>query len=148
MFLEMICVKIYTIGFTKKTLEEFIRRLKKNRIQLIVDVRLNTSSQLSGFAKTPDLEFILRQFGIKYISLKNLAPDKEMLKKYREDKNWEEYENDFKLLMDKRNAKKILEELDLDNVISCFLCSEDKPNYCHRRLVAEMMGNKFEIVHL
>ena len=141
-------MKIYTIGFTKKTLEEFVTRLKKNGVQRIVDIRLNDTSQLSGFAKSPDLAFILKQFGIEYVSVKSLAPDKPLLDKYQKDKNWEEYEAGFKALMNSRNAKEMLNNLQLNKKISCFLCSEDKPEKCHRRLVAEMVANDFEIVHL
>ena len=141
-------MKIYTIGFTKKTLEDFITRLKKSNIQRIVDIRLNDSSQLSGFAKSPDLAFILKQFGIEYISAKSLAPDKALLDKYQKDKNWKEYEANFKALMNARNAKDTLNNLQLDKKTSCFLCSEDKPEKCHRRLVAEMLDKNFEIVHL
>lgn len=141
-------MKIYTIGFTKKTLEDFITRLKKSNIQRIVDIRLNNSSQLSGFAKSHDLEFILKQFGIEYISVKSLAPDKALLDKYKKDKNWKEYEANFIVLMNTRNAKKTLNDLQLDKKTSCFLCSEDKPEKCHRRLVAEMLDKNFEIVHL
>ena len=39
--------QIYTIGFTKKTAEEFFELIKKNNITLIIDVRLNNTSQLS-----------------------------------------------------------------------------------------------------
>jgi len=141
-------MKIYTIGFTKKTLEEFVTRLKKSGVQRIVDIRLNDTSQLSGFAKSPDLAFILKQFGIEYVNVKSLAPDKTLLDKYQKDKNWEEYETGFKALMSVRNAKETLDKLQLDKIISCFLCSEDKPEKCHRRLVAQMLGNDFEIVHL
>jgi uncharacterized protein (DUF488 family) len=141
-------MKIYTIGFTKKTLEDFITRLKKSDVQRIVDIRLNDSSQLSGFAKSHDLEFILKQFGIEYISVKSLAPDKALLDKYQRDRNWKEYEANFKALMNARNAKRTLNDLQLDTKTSCFLCSEDKPEKCHRRLVAEMLDRSFEIVHL
>lgn len=140
--------KIYTIGFTKKTLEDFIKRLKDAGVQRIIDIRLNNSSQLSGFAKSPDLEFILRQFGIEYISVKELAPDEALLSKYRKDKNWHEYETGFKALLDSRNAKKILSDLQLDKKVSCLLCSEDRADKCHRRLVAEILNEDFEIIHL
>jgi uncharacterized protein (DUF488 family) len=141
-------MKIYTIGFTKKTLEDFITRLKKNGIQRVVDIRLNDTSQLSGFAKSPDLAFILKQFGIEYVSVKSLAPDETLLDKYQKDRNWEDYEAGFRALMKARNAEETLSNLQLDKKISCFLCSEDKPEKCHRRLVAEMLDDDFEIVHL
>jgi uncharacterized protein (DUF488 family) len=140
--------KIYTIGFTKKTLKDFITRLRNAGVQRIVDIRLNNSSQLAGFAKSPDFEYMLNQFGIEYISVKELAPDQALLDKYRKDKKWDEYEVNFKALMNARNAKKILSELQLDKKASAFLCSEDKPEKCHRRLVAELLNGSFEIIHL
>jgi uncharacterized protein (DUF488 family) len=141
-------MRIFTIGFTKKTLEDFITRLKRAEIQRVIDIRLNNISQLSGFAKSPDLAFILKHFGIEYISVKRLAPDKTLLENYRADSNWTVYETNFKELMTQRNAKKILDDLQLDKKTSCFLCTEDTPEHCHRRLVAEMLDNSFEIVHL
>ena len=133
---------IYTIGFTKKTLKDFVTRLRNAGVQRVVDIRLNNSSQLAGFAKSSDLEFILDQFGIEYISVKELAPDEALLSKYRKDKNWSEYEINFKVLMESRNARKILSGLQLDKKVSCLLCSEDRADKCHRRLIAEMIGGR------
>ena len=44
-------MEIYTLGFTKKTAEEFFRILKNNRIKRLIDIRLNNVSQLAGFTK-------------------------------------------------------------------------------------------------
>ena len=49
-------MKIFTIGFTKKTAKEFFEILRNNNIGKLVDVRLNNSSQLAGFAKGKDLK--------------------------------------------------------------------------------------------
>ncbi len=46
---------IYSIGFTKTTAESFFTRLIENHVQRVLDVRLNTRSQLAGFAKGRDL---------------------------------------------------------------------------------------------
>ena len=45
------CMKLYTIDFTKKSAEKFLKSIKNANIRLLVDVRLNNNSQLSGFAK-------------------------------------------------------------------------------------------------
>lgn len=142
-------MKVYTIGFTKKSLEEFIALLKKNEIQKIVDIRLNPSSQLSGFAKAEDLQYTLKRESISYEHVKELAPNEIILKKYRDDKNWESYEKRFKELMEQRNAKEILKRLVKEGKVICLLCSEAKPDKCHRRLVAELLKeDKIEIIHL
>ena len=48
---------IFTIGFTKHTAESFFEKLKKNKIEILLDIRLNNTSQLSGFGKYPDIKF-------------------------------------------------------------------------------------------
>jgi uncharacterized protein (DUF488 family) len=50
-------VEIYTIGFTQTTAEHFFGRLKAAGVKRLLDVRLNNSSQLAGFAKAQDLPF-------------------------------------------------------------------------------------------
>ena len=42
-------IKIFTIGFTKKTAEEFFSKLQAAGVKRIIDVRLNNVSQLAGF---------------------------------------------------------------------------------------------------
>ena len=52
-------ITIYTIGFTKKTAEQFFELLRKHNVKRIVDIRLNNTSQLASFAKMPDLKYFL-----------------------------------------------------------------------------------------
>jgi len=139
---------IYTIGFTKKSLEEFINLLKKNSIQKLLDIRLHNSSQLSGFAKSDDLIFVLKLFKIGYEHVSELAPEQEMLKSYRKSKDWDDYERKFKALMEQRNAKTILKKILEKGETICLLCSEDKADKCHRRLVAELLKDEIRIVNL
>ena len=51
-------MKIFTIGFTKKSAEQFFGSLHLAGVKRVVDVRLNNVSQLAGFAK----KMILRTF--------------------------------------------------------------------------------------
>jgi hypothetical protein len=43
-------IKLFTIGFTKKTAEEFFTRLLRAGVKRVIDIRLNNVSQLAGFA--------------------------------------------------------------------------------------------------
>ena len=54
-------MEIYTIGFTQTTAEHFFGRLKAAGVQRLLDVRLNNSSQLAGFAKAKDLPYFLSE---------------------------------------------------------------------------------------
>lgn len=59
------------------------------------------------------------------------------------------YENSFMDLLIKRNIQEKAKDLLRDG--DCFLCSEDTPEYCHRRLVTEYLKKKIkeiEIEHL
>ena len=143
--------KIYTIGFTKKSASEFFGMLKESGAKRLVDVRLNNVSQLAGFAKRDDLEYFLRQIcRMDYVHMPNLAPTKEMLDAYRkEHRDWQTYKREFLALMDARRVAKLGIKRIMSN--ACLLCSEDTPDRCHRRLVAEYLRRHWgdvEITHL
>ena len=54
-------MKLYTIGFTKKSARRFFELIKLHNIDVLVDVRLNNKSQLAGFTKEEDLEYFLSE---------------------------------------------------------------------------------------
>ena len=137
-------INIYTIGFTKKKAEYFFEKLKKAGVKRIVDVRLNNVSQLAGFAKKDDLIYFLKQLGgIDYIHIPELAPTKDILDTYKKYKgDWTTYERKFIKLMDERHIENKIPKEVLNE--GCLLCSEDKPHYCHRRLVAEYLNKKWD----
>ncbi len=143
-------MKIFTIGFTKTTAENFFSRLKRSGARRIVDVRLNNKSQLAGFAKRDDLSYFAESLcGMGYRHMPELAPTQDILDAYKKKKGpWSEYEEKFLDLMAERQIERIDRE-QLDG--GCLLCSEDKPHHCHRRLVAEYLHQKWgdvEIVDL
>lgn len=136
---------IYTIGFTQKTAERFFDLLRSAKVEKVVDVRLNNSSQLAGFAKRQDLIFFLREIcHAEYVHLPDLAPTQQMLDAYKKTGgSWSVYESDFLALMsDRRVEKSVSRELVSD---ACFLCSEHDAHFCHRRLVAEYLSRKWEV---
>lgn len=147
-------MKLYTIGFTKKSAEEFFTLLKKHSIKKVIDIRLNNGSQLAGFSKGKDLEYFLREIcGIEYEHNISLAPTKGILDNYKQKKiSWFDYEEQFKSLLVNRNIKDNLNRhTDKNDDGICLLCSEELANYCHRRLVAEFLKSlnpEIEIIHI
>lgn len=144
-------IKLYTIGFTKKTANQFFELLIKHQVSKLVDIRINNVSQLAGFAKGTDLEYFVNQIlKIPYIHIKDFAPTKELLKDYQGGKiNWLEYQKIYNQLIEKRNIILKYNINQFNN--ACFLCSEELPNECHRRLLVEYFKEKIgdiEIVHL
>lgn len=144
-------MKIFTIGFTKKSAQEFFELLRASGARRLIDVRLNNVSQLAGFAKRGDLAYFLRHIcNMDYVHLTELAPTQELLNGYRKRRiSWSEYEALFLELMKQR---RIEETVPRDLVADgCLLCSEHKPGRCHRRLVAGYLAGHWgdvEIVHL
>jgi len=144
-------VKLLTIGFTKKSAEEFFSRLLNAGVKRVVDIRLNNTSQLAGFAKASDLKYFLHAIGgIDYIHVAALAPTQDILDDFKKSKgSWEQYELAFNALIADRRVSETVPKDILDS--GCLLCSEHTPEHCHRRLVAEYLRDRWgdiEIVHL
>lgn len=145
--------KIFTIGSTRKTAEEFFRLLEDNGVEKIVDVRLNNASQLLAFAKYPDIEFFLRRIaGIEYFQDIYFTPTERMLDSYKKKFiTWKQYEEAFAALMASRDIDDYIRKNYAGEENYCLLCTEPTPENCHRRLVAEKIKEVFgdvEIVHL
>ncbi|MBP7793198.1 MAG: DUF488 domain-containing protein [Candidatus Goldbacteria bacterium] len=142
-------MNLYTIGFTKKTAEQFFETLKNNGIKKLIDIRLNNKSQLAGFTKSENLKYFLHKlYGIEYSYMKEFAPTKQILNDYKKKKiNWDNYTQQYNELLKKRNIE-ITPEFFKD---ACLLCSEDEADKCHRRLAAEYIAGKvrgIKIIHL
>lgn len=144
-------MKVFTIGFTKTSAESFFGRLQRAGVKRVLDVRLNNVSQLAGFAKKDDLRYFLMAIaGIDYVHEPRLAPTQDMLDAYKkEGGDWSDYERRFLALMVDRHIEATVPRSLVEG--ACLLCSEDKPKYCHRRLVVEYLQEKWggiEVVHL
>lgn len=143
--------RVYTIGFTKKSLRQFIDLLRGAGVSTVIDVRLRNTSQLAGWSKYPDFAYLLEEgFGITYEHHPELAPTDELLDGYKQNRDWQAYEDEFRQLLVARNpeveARGLMQK---DNV--CLLCAEPTADKCHRRLVAEYLADLqpgTEIEHL
>jgi uncharacterized protein (DUF488 family) len=144
-------VKVFTIGFTRKSAREFFDKLRRPGLARLVDVRLNNVSQLAGFSKRDDLQFFCEAIlSIEYVHLPELAPTQAMLDEYKKiHGDWADYERKFLGLMAERKIEDHVAREVIDG--GCLLCSEATPDYCHRRLVAEYLQSKWgevEIEHI
>jgi uncharacterized protein (DUF488 family) len=144
-------MKLFTIGFTKKSAEQFFTSLASAGVKRLVDVRLNNVSQLAAFTKKEDLRYFSKAIcDIDYLHVPEFAPSKDMLDAYKKKKAiWAEYELQFLELIESRHIEDRLPQSKLER--ACLLCSEESPEHCHRRLVAEYLQKKWpgvEIQHL
>ena len=148
-------IRLLTIGFTKKSAEQFFALLVDAGVGKVMDVRENRTGQLFGFAQERDLRFFVpRLTGAVYEVEPLLAPAPEIRDAYKATKDWAAYERSFQqMLQQRRSAELILPERFA--APTALLCSEPTPEKCHRRLVAEYfaelwrpLGHAVEITHL
>lgn len=117
-----------------------------------MDIRLHPDGQLAGFTKKGDLRYFLKELiHCEYRHIERLAPTDDILKIYRNDKNWDNYQVEFLALLDQRGIPETLDSTLFEEKTCCLLCSEPTPEKCHRRLVAELLAQIWEnvtIIHL
>jgi uncharacterized protein (DUF488 family) len=147
----MSVIKLYTIGFTKKSAEKFFSLLCDAGVKRVVDVRLNNTSQLAGFAKRDDLRYFLKEIcKIDYLHLPDLAPTQEILDEFKKNKgDWTVYKKKFRALLTQRRVEQKMQKTIQHS--DCLMCSEESPQHCHRSLIAEYLQEKWgniEIRHL
>jgi uncharacterized protein (DUF488 family) len=146
-------VKLYTIGFAGKSAERFFGILTKNGVQKVVDVRVRPSGQLAGFASKRDLPYLLSQLvsaDCEYVHVLEFAPTAEMMRQYRDRRDWPGFARSFEDLLDERRIPGSLPS-GLIVAGSCLLCAEESAEACHRTLVAERLRRfmpDVEVVHL
>lgn len=144
---------IYSIGFTKTTAQNFFERLIDAGVVRVLDVRLNTGSQLAGFAKGRDLPYFLMRLGdIAYEHEPMLCPTQQILESFKRDKamSWAQYEHEFLGLMDARHVADRLDAAAFQEP-TALLCSEATAEHCHRRLVIDYLARHWpdvKAVHL
>lgn len=144
--------RVFTIGFTQKSAKNFFDLLVGAGVRRVIDVRLNNSSQLSGFAKKDDLGFFLTKVAdIEYCEAKDLAPSKLILSGYQKGElSWEQYEQQYVSEISRRGVERLIDASLFEG--GCLLCSEHKPHRCHRRLAVEYLNScwdqSLEIKHL
>lgn len=130
---------LYTIGFTQKGAERFFGMLRAAGVRTLLDIRARPDSQLAGFARARDLQWLLGALcGITYRHVPALAPSAELLSDYRAGKvGWPDYEARYLDTLDGDAVFAQLSGAELDR--ACLLCAEPTPEQCHRRLAGEWL---------
>lgn len=145
-------MEVYTIGFTKKPAAEFFETLRSAGVRRLLDIRLNNTSQLAGFAKRDDLDYFFRAIcGGEYVHEPLLAPSPDLFEAYKKRKgSWTDYERGFLELMADRRIEDRIDRAGFATP-TVLLCSEPTADRCHRRLVADYLRDRwgdFRVVHL
>lgn len=133
---------VFTIGYEGSSIENYLNRLIRNDIKIVIDVRNNPFSMKKGFSKNL-LKNILNKMKIEYVHFKELGIPSALRKEYLTAQNmnhaglFEIYRKD--ILPNNRNAlDKITDYMGKYGkiVLTCF---EKDPNYCHRSIIADFL---------
>lgn len=146
-------IRLYTIGSGGRSAESFFLTLRRAGIRRLIDIRLHNTSHLAGFTKQQDLRFFLKEIcQATYVHEPRLAPTEDLLSGYHKKTiTWAELESRFRSLLESREIDAFLDPQSFRVTPSVLLCSEPKPDKCHRGLVAEYlkrMWGEVLIIHL
>ena len=125
--------------------------LKESNITKIIDIRNIIPRNLPDFPKD-DLRYFLKEIcDAEYEHETSIATPETLLNKYKKDHDWGYYEKEFNKLLRDPSLKKTYDRILEDKHTICLLCSENKPDKCHRRLILEYIKNNIQdikIIHL
>jgi uncharacterized protein (DUF488 family) len=132
---------IATIGYEGISVDEFLVRLKRHRIALLVDVRDLPLSRKRGFSKSA-LSKSISLVGIQYQHMRELGCPKPIRDLYRLDSDWNRYLKSFKEHLRRQSgAVGTLAALAQSSRVA-LVCYEADPEMCHRTIVARAAASR------
>ncbi|MDR2148145.1 MAG: DUF488 domain-containing protein [Tannerella sp.] len=144
---------LYTIGYEGISLEEYLNRLLKNDIKILVDVRCNPLSMKYGFSKS-QLQRYCGNLGIQYVHFPEVGIQSEQRQKLNTQADYDKLfavyrQNNLTKTTD--TQEKILNLLK-ENKRIALTCFEVNINQCHRKHLAEAIESlpnfEYEVKHI
>jgi len=150
---------IATVGVYQSSLDDFLDKLKRHRVAMVVDVRQRRGVRGPEYAwaNSLRLQAALKQAGIQYRHVPELAPTTELRQlQYREDERLnvgkrsrvelaEEYRRRYlREVLDPVNLGAVLESLP-DEATTALLCVERDARACHRSLIAARLQAQYGV---
>lgn len=121
--------------------QDFFDQLEAWHVDMVVDIRLKNTSQLSGFTKLHDLEYFThRILNADYAHDVEFSPAATTLDKYlKHEIDWKQYFADYREEMEERNAIPVfLERYGLYDSVAIIGTATDKRR-SHAEVLQEMV---------
>ena len=144
---------LYTIGYEGISLEEYLVRLLKNNVKVLVDVRRNPLSMKYGFSKSR-LKRYCANLGIKYQHIPEVGIESAQRQTLN---NQSDYDKLFSKYRQQKLTKTIEVQKEILNLLKvnkriALTCFEANICQCHRKHLAESIaklpGFNFKVEHI
>lgn len=144
---------LYTIGYEGISLEEYLNRLIKNDVKLLIDVRNNPMSMKFGFSKS-QIEKYCKSLGIDYVHIPEVGIQSEFRQELNTQKDYDSLFETYKLSTLTKTSiqqEQILQLLITKKRIA-LTCFEANICQCHRKHLAEAITQlpkwKYTLKHI
>lgn len=144
---------LYTIGYEGVSLEEYINKLIKHNVQLLVDVRKNPLSMKYGFSKSL-LKRFCENVGIEYIHFPEVGINSDQRQELNTQYDYDQLFINYKKDNLTKTASTQIEIFDIlkSKKRIALTCFEANICQCHRKPLAEAIaaipGFDFEVKHI
>lgn len=129
---------LYTIGYEGISLEQYLNRLIKNDVKVLVDVRNNALSMKFGFSKT-QLKTFCSNLNIEYIHIPEVGIQSNQRQELKSQKD---YDNLFDIYRNKNLKETTTQQQQIMDLLKdrkriALTCFEANICQCHRKHLAE-----------
>lgn len=144
----MTAMRIFTIGYEKTTVAEFIAALHQAGVRRVIDVRALPLSRRPGFSKSA-LSAALGEAGMEYVHLKALGTPAEGRAAARAGRH-ADMERIYagQLELPEAIAQSAIMVALAKEMPTALLCFEREPEHCHRMSLLRATAPDAEVVHL
>lgn len=137
--------KIWTIGHSKRSIEQFIRMLRAFDIQVLADVRSMPGSKVFPHFNQTDLSKALENAGVHYVHMPDLGGRKKL--QTDTDKPFGGYADHMQTDVFEKAINQLQEIAQKKRLV--YMCAEANWWKCHRSFISEYLYNEgWEVMHI
>jgi uncharacterized protein (DUF488 family) len=143
--------KIYTIGHSTRSYEDFLHLLKKNGVEVLADVRRFPGSRRYPYFSKDNLEKALPEDGIEYIHFEELGGRRNVQKNSKNTAWRLDAFRGYADYMETPAFKKAMKQLMgvAKEKTLAYMCSEAVWWSCHRSLISDYLkAEGWEVLHI
>ena len=140
---------IFTIGYSDFLMDDFIKALKQNNVNVVIDVRSSPYSERYPHYNKGIIENTLRANKIHYRNYANEFGARQNDPSYYNEEGYLDFENFSESEQFQYGVKKICDSVERGYHV-VFMCAEKSPIQCHRAImVSKVFHSKgFDVIHI